>query len=194
MNGHGWQLDHWFGRSFEGYLSKFLAKNPISIYSIYFYPFLALKMAPDSTFILYLLIIFGKKVCFCRQGTRTCVAGWNGECTTLQWSLCASTVLLRFHEMFRAKQTLVHMLWTLVWHLDPTHLKWKHPYDLAWSCTWPLCVTYDNMIPPASSKLFGQGSCCGHYLFKPYSARDHRSLQAKTVTLGSTRNSLWHCI
>ena len=147
-------------------------------------------MAPDSTFILSnLLIIFGKKVCFCRQGTRTCVAGWNGECTTLQWSLCASTVLLRFREMFRAKHRLVHMLWTLVWHLDPTHLKWKHPYDLAWSCTWPLCVTYDNMIPPASSKLFGQGSPCGHYLFKPYSAGDHRSLQAKTVTVGSTRNS-----
>ena len=44
------------------------------------------------------------------------------------------------------------------------------------------------MIPPASSKLFGQGSR-GHYLFKPYSAGDHRSLQAKTVALGSTRNS-----
>lgn len=88
-----------------------------------------------------------------------------------------------------AKHTLVYMVWTLVWHLDPIHLKWKHPYDLAWSCTWPLCITYDNMIPPASSKLFGQGNPCGHYLFKPYSAGDHRSLQAKTVTLGSTRNS-----
>ena len=76
MQSEEWMNDDWIiglVDEFEGYLSKFVAKNPISIY---FYPFLALKMAPDSTFILSnLLIIFGKKVCFCRQGTRTCVAG-----------------------------------------------------------------------------------------------------------------------